>query len=137
MSYIAERRVLQTLLTHVEEVDLVAWKLPDNYEVQWGIKQGLAMNAGWAECQHRIGQRNADSAVPVDMKRWLEGCGLAKATSKPFLIVVEWDDGLFYVRSDEVTKPFFGLGKGADSSKEVPCIFIPTHLFVRPEDVTP
>ena len=136
MPYAAERRVLQTLLTHVEE-PLQPYKLPQHYAVQWAVQRGPGMIAGWAECQHRRGKHSEDSAVPVDIKRWKEGCELAKATSKPFLIVVEWDDGLFYVRSDEVARTYFGFGGVPEPDLESPCIFIPTNVFIRPEERAP
>lgn len=120
-----------------------AVKLPKRYYLDWVVMaRDRSVNA-WIECKRRYNMRSKYPTFMMSMKKWQEGSDLSRLGGKPFYVVVEWDDGLFYVRQDEVLDAVtYGIGGRTDRNDPEdiePCVYIPVHLFqprVRPAPAT-
>lgn len=110
-----------------------AVRLTRRYSLDWVMlsRQDGSIQA-WAECK-RIGlPMDAVQAVLVTIKKWQEGCELARLGGKPFLIVAELAEGVFYVRHDEVVGASLLTDSCAELDEDIePCVSIPLRLFRR------
>lgn len=124
----------ETLSEFFAYSNLRAVKLPRRYDIGWCLMRADRVIRGWVECRRWFISKAERPAFTMSAKRWMEGCMLARTSGNPFLIVVEWDDGTFYVRHDEVAGHItYGIGGRADDPEDYePCISIPTHLFTKP-----
>jgi hypothetical protein len=139
-----------TITSLIGQRPLTAVKLPRRYAIDWALCTSSAHGAlvhAWVECKRRYCKRSEFPTLMISLKKWQEGVELHKAGGKPFLIVVEWDDGIFFLRHDEVASPsgfangvYVGIGGRMDRDDEEdvePCIWIPTALFHRPTAIRP
>ena len=104
-------------------------KLPVQYRIDWGVVQDKGVVA-WAECKRRYHGRGKYPTLLLSLKKYMSGIALARHTNKPFVIVVEWDDGVFWSK----TGPTHDIRMGGRSDRgdwqdQEPCVFIPTSNF--------
>lgn len=112
---------------------------PPMYSLSFALHENNKTRAlaAWVQYKRRHHARGLYPSFMMSKRKWEEGGKLALQSGKPFMIVVEWDDGVFYVRQDEIAGAVsFGDGGRRDRGdpKDIePCVFIPVSLF-RPRD---
>jgi hypothetical protein len=112
------------------EADFV--KLTMAYHVDWAVVRGPEIVA-FAEFKRRHNPKDQYPSFMISLNKWMNGKKMGKEVGVPFLIIVEWDDGLYYTNS-EVVKPKYGLGgrwDRKDSQDQEPCAFIETKAFYK------
>lgn len=117
---------------------VVAEKLPKRYKIDWLLKapnnkQGTA----WAESKRRYNVRSKYPELMLSLAKWREGRQLSEDTGLPFLLLIEWDDGLFWMRA-EINYPV-GIGGRSDRGDPEdiePMVFIPVDHFKRLTAIT-
>ena len=118
------------ILKEIWSVDL--HKLPRAYYVDWMITKDKDVR-GFAELKCRSNPRSKYDTFMLSLHKWMHGQQLAAEVSGKFMIVVQWEDGLFYHQQGwcEVT---YGVGGRRDRQDEQdiePVIYIPTYAFKR------
>lgn len=95
--------------------------------------------AAWVECKRRNYSRTHFSTFMLSLHKWMQGRELAAQSGQPFIIAVEWNDGLYTVNASKVVNAgaFFvgigGRGDRDDAQDMEPCVFIPVDQFTRAE----
>jgi len=112
------------------EADFV--KLTMAYHVDWAVVRGPEIKA-FAEFKRRHNLKDQYPSFMISLNKWMNGKNMGKEVGVPFLIIVEWDDGLYYCDTEAV-KPKYGLGgrwDRGDSQDQELCVFIETKAFYK------
>ena len=105
-------------------------KLPMAYHVDWAVVRGTEIKA-FAEFKRRQNPKDRYPTFMISLNKWKNGRSLGNEIGVPFLIIVEWNDGLYYCDTKAVT-PTYGFGgrtDRADSQDQEPVVFINTKAF--------
>ena len=107
-------------------------KLPISYYVDWMLIKNNK-SVAFAELKTRKNLRQQYPTLLLSLAKWIHGNDLSKATSLPFLIIVKWTDGLFWIDSKNA-KVNFGIGGRTDrnDSQDIePVVFIDVNNFKK------
>ena len=107
-------------------------KLPMAYHVDWAITRGPQIKA-FAEFKRRKNVKDKYPTFMISLNKWQAGKRLGGELGVPFLIIVEWDDGLYYCDTKAVS-PIYGFGgrtDRGDSQDQEPVVFINTKAFYK------
>lgn len=107
-------------------------KLPMAYHVDWAIVRGPQIKA-FAEFKRRHNPKTRYPTFMLSLNKWRNGKNMAAELGVPFLVIVEWDDGLYYCDSKNAG-PNYGIGGRSDrgdSQDQEPVVFIPTQAFYK------
>jgi hypothetical protein len=96
------------------------------YRIDWAIDQNDRLVA-WGEFKCRA--KRYDTLM-ISASKWLHGLDLANASRRPFLLFVQWPDGLHWHRAkaEELSILLGGNSRGQNGDIE-PCIHIPADRF--------
>lgn len=70
-----------------------ALKMPVAYQIDWGVFHDDSLLC-WAECKRRNVPKNAYATFMVSLHKYMAGMDLSRVSGKPFLLIVEWNDGI-------------------------------------------
>lgn len=107
-------------------------KLKIAYHVDW-----LIMEKGKpkyvAEIKRRLNPSNKYPTLMLSLQKWMKGKEMAAEMNIPFVLIIKWDDGVFFYKasSSEVTYGFGGRYDRDDSQDQEPMVFIPVDKFKR------
>ena len=107
-------------------------KLPMAYHVDWAIVRGKEIKA-FAEFKRRHNPKDRYPTFMLSLNKWRNGKSMGGELRVPFLVIVEWDDGLYYCDSKNVS-PTYGFGgrfDRGDSQDQEPVVFIDTKTFYK------
>ena len=105
-------------------------KLPMAYHVDWAVVRGTEIKA-FAEFKRRQNPKDRYPTFMISLNKWKNGRSLGNEIGVPFLIIVEWNDGLYYCDTKAVG-PTYGFGgrfDRGDSQDQEPVVFINTKAF--------
>ena len=105
-------------------------KLPMAYHVDWAVVRGTEIKA-FAEFKRRQNPKDRYPTFMISLNKWKNGRSLGNEIGVPFLIIVEWNDGLYYCDTKAVTSTygFGGRTDRGDSQDQEPVVFINTKAF--------
>jgi len=105
-------------------------KLPRSYHVDWMITKNKQVKA-FAELKCRNNASNQYPSLMLSLHKWMHGKQLAAEVSGDFLIIVQWQDGLFYFKESgfDVTYNFGGRKDREDDQDMEPVVHIPVNYF--------
>lgn len=127
----------QTLSVEEATMDAVckAWnlgrrKLPISYRIDWAVTDRNEPVA-WAECKRRYNPHDQYPTLILSLAKYMHGMELAERTGLPFLIIVEFDDGIRFCKH-EVMPPIVWGGRSdrGDPQDMEPMVDIPMSKFV-------
>jgi hypothetical protein len=103
-------------------------KLPIQYRVDWALLRGGVV--AWCECKRRYNNKDKYPTLMLSLNKIIHGMELARATEKPFLVVVEWNDVVGWHKVEKV----HGIGMGGrvdrgDWQDIEPVVHIPVTDF--------
>jgi hypothetical protein len=112
------------------EADFV--KLTMAYHVDWAVVRGSEIKA-FAEFKRRHNPKDRYPTFMISLNKWKHGREIGKELGVPFLIIVEWDDGLYYCDTEAVARTygFGGRSDRGDSQDQEPVVFINTKAFYK------
>jgi len=112
--------------------DVVFVKLPMAYHVDWAVVRGTEIKA-FAEFKRRHNPKDRYPTFMISLNKFKNGRGLGKEIGVPFLIIVEWNDGLYYCDTEAVdrTYGFGGRSDRGDPQDKEPVVFIDTKAFCK------
>ena len=129
---------LQTLAIEAETMKAACsvWgakerKLAARYQIDWAVLNSDGNMRAWAECKRRYHQYGKYDTLMLSLGKYREGRQLCLDTGMPFLLIVEWDDGIRWMRAS-ADMPAIGLGGREDRNDPddiEPCVFIPIESF--------
>jgi hypothetical protein len=107
-------------------------KLPRAYHVDWLIEKDGDVR-GFAELKCRSNPRSKYDTFMLSLHKWMHGKQLAAEIAGKFMIIVQWEDGLFYHQQGwcEVKYGVGGRKDRQDAQDIEPVIYIPTYAFKR------
>jgi hypothetical protein len=107
-------------------------KLPMAYHVDWAVVRGAEIKA-FAEFKRRHNPKDRYPTFMISLNKWKHGREIGKELGVPFLIIVEWDDGLYYCDTEAVARTygFGGRSDRGDSQDQEPVVFINTKEFYK------
>lgn len=106
-------------------------KLASRYQIDWAVMDHSGAMKAWAECKRRYHAFGHYDTLMLSLGKFREGRQLSLDTNMPFLLIVEWDDGIRWARAS-ADMPAIGLGGREDRSDPddiEPCVFIPVEMF--------
>lgn len=103
------------------------------YNLDWAFFRDDALSA-WGEFKRR--SKRFPEGLLLSAAKWEHGCRLATMYRVPFIVVVQWPDGLYWMatygdRHLQVVRG--GSNRGQNGDKE-PCVIIPDTEFKRIAD---
>jgi len=106
-------------------------KLPRSYHVDWMACRDN-QTVAFAELKCRQNERLAYPTFMISLAKWMRGKELAKEAGVPFIIIVDWTDGTFFlkVQNQPVTYGFGGRKDRNDLQDMEPVVFIDTSYFM-------
>lgn len=128
-------RTLQTekdaAATICERYQCTARKMPRSYRIDWMMLRDRRVVA-IAELKVRSNARAAYPEYMIGASKILHGLQLAEQMRVPFLIFVQWNDGLFYHRvgSCEIAYGIGGRMDRGDAEDIEPVALIPVENFL-------
>lgn len=102
---------------------------PTLYGIEWAICRDDQL-VGWAEYKFR---RKRYDTLLLSLAKWERGRKWSDLTGRPFIIFVEWPDGLYWIKTNSKEMPPIVLGgsdRGQNGDKE-PCVLIETRYFIK------
>lgn len=108
-----------------------AHKMPAFYQVDWALANSGTIRA-WVEIKCRKVKRTQYPTLMLSLHKWLHGLKLQSDTGIPFILVVRWDEGIFYMRANSLMKPeirISGRVDRGDPQDMEPCVHIPIDQF--------
>lgn len=105
-------------------------KIKRSYHVDWMVLRN-GNPVAFAELKCRFVTRNTYPTFMLSLEKWMRGKELSKEVGVPFVVVVRWEDGLFFhtAESCDVTYGFGGRTDRNDSEDVEPVVYIPTTNF--------
>ena len=107
-------------------------KLKIAYHVDWLIMEN-GKPKYVAEIKRRFNPSNQYPTLMLSLQKWMKGKEMAAEMNIPFVLIIRWDDGLFFYKtgSSTVTYGFGGRYDRDDSQDQEPMVFIPVDKFKR------
>lgn len=107
-------------------------KMPKFYRVDWAAVNPQGKVIGWAECKRRHTGKDSYKTFIISLGKALAGLELYEQTGIPFLIIVEWNDGLGYYKLKEIDSASIEVGgrfDRGDAQDIEPLLHIPITKF--------
>lgn len=120
-----------TMSAVCESWGATAKKLPSRYQIDWAVMDSTGAMKAWAECKRRHHKFGQYDTLMLSLGKYREGRQLSLDTGMPFLLIVEWDDGIRWMRGSS-DMPAIGVGgrdDRGDPDDIEPCVFIPIESF--------
>lgn len=128
-----ERDIILRLLPQIVPTVRRAKKLPKRYSLDWVAEDNDGFLMAWVECKRRHCSARTYPTFMISMLKWMDALHFQMLGGKPTYILVQWDDGAGWVRSDEVVASVkFSIGGRTDRDDPEdmePCVHIPVHCF--------
>jgi hypothetical protein len=106
-------------------------KLPIAYRVDWAVTMNNAIVA-WAECKRRYNPSTRYPTLILSLAKYMHGVELSERTGLPFMVVVEFDDGIWYYEHETMPPLVWGGRRDRnDSQDQEPLVDIPIAKFSR------
>lgn len=106
-------------------------KLPRQYRIDWALLRSGKI-AAWCECKRRHNQRNKYPSLMLSLSKVAHGLDLERQTGLPFLLVIEWDDCLAYLKAQGIGPlRFGGRSDRGDWQDQEPVVDFPVDEFKR------
>lgn len=124
-----QRRVADALAAHWR---CGVMKMPERHAVDYLF--GDDNGAMWIEIKKRNVTSTKYKTLMIDKKKLEAGLAHSDGTGFPFGLVVHWNDGVFFVRVDNLHRYFIDLGgraDRADANDTDIVVHIPTSEFRR------
>jgi len=124
-----ERKVANTLATIWNcEVQ----KMPLDYRLDWIFlknKKPVAV----AELKNRNCNKDHFPTLMLTVKKWMAGKALAVEMGIPFLVIINWQDGLFWCKAgvEKLEYAFNGRKDRGDPNDLSPMVFLPISKFKK------
>lgn len=99
------------------------------YELDWAFFREESL-VGWGEYKYR--ERRYDTLL-LSAAKWMRGLSSASVSGKPFLLFIEWPEGLHWLDATKAEVKdirLSGNNRGQNGDKE-PCVHIDTRLFKK------
>jgi hypothetical protein len=112
---------------------LHAVKLPLSYTVDWGIFHDDSLLL-WAEGKRRFNERKLYPTFILSCRKYLSGMDLGRISGKPFVLIVEWNDGIFRHVCDGTATRDIRVGGRRDRGdwQDIePVVHIPVEQFTE------
>lgn len=97
------------------------------YGVDWAFGRGGHLQA-WGEFKAR---KQRYPTLLLSYAKWSKGMELWRWSGAPFVLFIEWPDGLWYVRNPKPTRIEFGGNSRGQNGDIEPVVHIPVDAFVR------
>jgi hypothetical protein len=99
------------------------------YGVDWAFSRGSAL-VGWGEYKHRAKQYDT---LILSAAKWLKGCALARESGRPFILFVDWPEGLYWFgHTDHPVEGIAISGNNRGQNGDIePVVHLPTAAFRR------
>jgi hypothetical protein len=110
--------------------NLTFYKLKPSYKIDWIIfKNGQVSTV--AEIKRRHVNRLTYDTLMLSLDKWMTGKAMAAEMKVPFMLLIKWDDGLFWYKAgvSPVTYGFGGRKDRQDPQDMEPVVFIPVRHF--------
>ena len=121
----------------VQEALYLLWevtfnKLPRAYHVDWMLTRKNEAKA-FVELKCRNNNRHQYPTLMLSLHKWMHGKALAQEIGGKFLIIVKWNDGIFYHTQGwcDVTYGIGGRKDRGDNQDIEPVVYIPVDYFKR------
>lgn len=106
-------------------------KLPMSYYIDWILMKDAGPVAV-AEVKCRRNSSTQYDTLMLSLAKWMNGKRLAQELSVPFLIIVQWTDGLFYAKPESIITYGFGGRTDRNDSQDVePMVYINIDQFKK------
>lgn len=110
-------------------------RLPRKYALDYFLQFGVDGSAmAWCEVKRRYNKREDYPTYMISLRKVLEGVGHSEATGHAFLIIVQWDDGIFVANIEDIKGLRVEMGGRADrfDSEDIePVVHIPNDWFTH------
>lgn len=112
--------------------DVQFHKLPRFYFVDWILIQDGKAKA-FAELKCRNNPRDKYPTLMLSLHKWMHGKAMAQEIDGAFLVIVRWEDGIYYHKQGwcEVSYGIGGRTDRSDKEDVEPVVFIPIDSFKR------
>lgn len=113
--------------------NVTARKMPPFYQVDWALMRGTKVHA-FVEIKCRKNKRSQYATLMLSLHKWLNGMRLSQETGIPFLLIVRWEDGIYYLKPRFDLKPEVAVGGRTDRDDPddmEPVVLIPTNWFEK------
>jgi hypothetical protein len=106
-------------------------KLPISYSVDWMLMRDNPV--AFAELKCRKNESTKYPTLMLSLNKWVKGNQFADELGVPFLIICQWNDGLFFyiAKSSVITYGIGGRTDRGDSQDTEPVVYIPVESFKR------
>lgn len=103
-------------------------KLPKQYRIDWALSRKKIVC--WCECKRRWNNKDAYPTLILSLSKVMHGVEMYKATEIPFVVIVEWNDGIYWNKIDKVGEIGFGGRKDRGDWQDIePVVHIPVTDF--------
>lgn len=123
--YVAQRRVEMSLNCRL-------YKLPISYRADWVATRDNKIVAV-IEYKKRTFEKDKYPTTFVFVDKWMNGKQLAESMGVPFILAIEWTDGIFWhiAGSSDVEFRISGRTDRGDSQDIQPAVHIPVTAFTK------
>ena len=101
------------ITSFAEQFDVQPVKLPIAYNIDYAMLSGENLMC-WVEVKCRDVERYAYETLAISMKKIVNGVQLSKMSGKSFLLLVQWNDSLGWVKVKEDDELDIRLGGRKD-----------------------
>jgi hypothetical protein len=118
----------QTIIKVAQAWGVTYQKLPKQYRVDWALSKGKIVC--WCECKKRMNDSCTYPTLLLSLSKVMHGVEMYRVTSIPFVVVVEWNDGIYWNKIDKVGEIGFGGRKDRGDWQDIePVVHIPVTDF--------
>lgn len=107
-------------------------KLPMSYNVDWIMLRNGEIKA-FAELKVRKNYKDKYPTLLLSFNKWRHGIDMGKTVGVPFIIIVKWNEGIFWHTAGK-SSVTFGVGGRRDRGDPYdiePVVYIPTSAFTK------
>lgn len=110
----------------------LAEKLPKQYRADFGFVDSRESVLAWAEVKCRTNEHDRYPTYMLSLAKWLEAERLSQDTGLPFYLLVEFTDGIYYLRVKKlegISIKMGGRSDRGDAQDREPTVHIPMRHF--------
>lgn len=111
-------------------------KQPYGFRIDYALfrDHGDDLVYAFVECKRRHNKRMAYPKYMLSYEKWKAGIALAESFNCYFFVLVQWDDGLYFLQATPETAWDCDVRRGGridrgDPQDQEDCIFIPVNKF--------
>lgn len=100
------------------------------YHIDWALSREGSVKA-FGEFKRRHNSVSRYDTLLLSAAKFRQGVDLGAFYRVPFILFIQWDEGIFFCNCDEVSTRELHIGgnsRGQNGDLE-PCVEIPTYLF--------